>query len=464
MKGFVPTPRAIVDSMVNVLFADAPPNESDAVLDPGCGTGRFIDGIIQWCINHGVALPRIVGVESDPRHIDGLAEKYTKYPTVQIENRDYLDGSTTEFKYVVGNPPYVPITQLSETEKARYRGKYVTARGRFDLYLLFFEQALRNLAPEGRLVFITPEKFLYVQTAEVLRDLLAQHHIESIELADEAVFGALVTYPTITSVKRASPGPTLFKERNGPVSALQLPRGGASWMPLLARSSNTTGQRTLADLCVRISCGIATGADSVYILPERELSPELAPFSRPTIAGRDLMTGRAVESHSQMLIPYDEDGRLLPETSLGALGAYLGRPTVKAKLLARTCVKHKPWYAFHETPILPGLLRPKILCKDICEQPVFVADLAGDIVPRHSVYYIVPRDTEIITALLDYFNSEASVRWLRENCQRAAKGYLRIQSRTLQRLPIPDELFNWSKPGQEVGVGSYDSEQPALHF
>jgi hypothetical protein len=97
----------------------------------------------------------------------------------------------------------------------------------------------------------------------------------------------------------------------------------------------------------------------------------------------------------------------------------------------------KPWYAFHENPPLIDLLRPKILCKDIGPRPAFVLDPIGAIVPRHSVYYIVPGDSTDIMALLDYLNSETASGWLEKHCQRAANGFVRLQSSVLKRLPVP---------------------------
>jgi adenine-specific DNA-methyltransferase len=165
MKGFVPTPRETVDTMVELLFRPRAPGPGNTVLDPGCGTGEFIDGVLRWCERRGIALPRITGVESDPRHLPVLRAKYERQRAVRVEHADFLADDHTKYDFVVGNPPYVPITALSENEKAGYRARYATARGRFDLYLLFFEKALRSLAPGGRLVFITPEKYLYVETA-----------------------------------------------------------------------------------------------------------------------------------------------------------------------------------------------------------------------------------------------------------------------------------------------------------
>ncbi len=438
MKGFVPTPQATVDAMVSLLFRDRPPGAATHVLDPGCGTGEFIDGVIRWCQEHGSHLPSIVGVEVDPRHIPALNAKYAKFPSVQIEQRDFLAADQRQFEYIVGNPPYVPITKLSEEEKRRYRASYATARGRFDLYMLFFEQALNNLAANGRLVFITPEKFLYVETAGPLRRLLASNHVEQIALSNESTFGELVTYPTITSVQKSTPGFTEFSSRHGVASNVRLPEGHASWLPILSEPCGHSGEALLADFCLRISCGIATGADAVFVRPDFALSQSLREFSRPTIAGREIKPGRdTIDCRSLMLMPYSEAGDLLPEDRLGALGEYLNRGENKARLLRRTCVAHKPWYAFHETPMLSEILRSKIVCKDICEQPQFVVDYSGEILPRHSVYYLVPHDPAAIPAMVDYLRSDAVRRWLEANGQRAAKGYLRMQSRTLQKLPVP---------------------------
>lgn len=213
----------------------------------------------------------------------------------------------------------------------------------------------------------------------------------------------------------------------------------------MAASNTTTpdddASITLADVCLRISCGIATGADSVFIRPLESLEPAIRRFAYPTLAGRQLRFETTdLPVNSGMLTPYDLNGRLLPIGELGALGEYLERAENRRRLEERTCVRHKPWYAFHETPVLSEILRPKILCKDICEQPRFWTDQDGRIVPRHSIYYLVPRNPSTIGVLMNFLNSPTARAWLNRNCQRASKGFLRLQSRVLQRLPIPNEI------------------------
>lgn len=440
MKGFVPTPPHLVDVMVRKLFRARAPRAEDRLLDPGCGTGAFIEGVARWCREAGAPIPRLTGVDSDPALLAEARVRLGAISHVELHELDFLTAPLDPFDFVVGNPPYVPITGLSTDERAAYRKRYRTAVGRFDLYLLFFERALALLKPEGRLVFITPEKFLYVQSAAPLRDALGGFAVEEIEMVDESAFGALVTYPTITTVTRTSdPVATAIWFRDGSPRAVRL-EGTGSWLPLLNGHTTRDGQHTLADAFTRISCGVATGADSVFVKKEQGIPPELLRFAFPTISGRELVAGEPVKTSRAMLIPYDRSGLLIPEPRLGPLGAYLREPKHYARLLGRTCVARKPWYAFHENPPLAELLRPKILCKDIGARPWFFADEAGEIVPRHSVYYLVPKRPDQLTELCAYLNSEEAAAWLMAHCQRAANGFFRLQSHVLKQLPLPTEL------------------------
>jgi len=464
MKGFVETPDDVVDLMVNKLFCDCPPSVDSTVLDPGCGTGKFVAGIIRWCEERGISPPAITGVELNPRHVEVARARFSAHSTVRIAHRDFLISHTTTYDYVVGNPPYVPITELQTEEKRRYRMMYSTATGRFDLYLLFFEQALRCLKPGGRLVLITPEKFLYVETAAPLRRLLASKRLEELLLLQEDVFGELVTYPTVTMLtNEPRPAQTKVVLRNGKTVHVALSRDGSSWLPVVNGRCPGDDKYKLIDACRRVSCGVATGADSVFVKREFGLDPALRPFAYPTVAGRELTSGsQRLLPMSRLLIPYTRDGSLLSAGDLGAFGEYLSRPELRHRLERRTCVARKPWYAFHETPVLDEILRPKILCKDITAEPHFWMDREGTIVPRHSVYYMVPKNPSVIDELTDYLNSPAAKEWLWAHCQRASKGFLRIQSRVLKKLPLPSHLAPVSAETHEFGSSTARIRLPAL--
>ena len=442
MKGFVPTPERTVDLMVELLFSESPPGESSCVLDPGSGRGAFVDGVIRYCSRRGLPVPTIVAVESDPEHAAHLRARFGGNARVVIEEDDFLTGQPREADYVIGNPPYVSILGLSESEKASYRARYETATGRFDLYLLFFEKALAGLKPGGRLVFITPEKYLYVNTASPLRRILAeQFAVSELLFQPEDTFPDLVTYPLVSVVDAAPQADRIrVVNRDGDVRLVEANLGPGSWLPTIRQVRATSGAPRLQDVAARISCGVATGADGVFTLPIDSLPADLRSFSYPTLAGREIVDLAPPRPRQAMLIPYRRDGSLLPESQLGSLGVYLREPARKERLLRRTCVRVKPWYAFHENPPLVDIFRPKLLCKDIGMEPRFVIDREGTIVPRHSTYYIVPHDPLILDELADFLNSASAARWFGDHCQRAAKGFLRVQSHVLKRLPLPPSL------------------------
>jgi adenine-specific DNA-methyltransferase len=471
VKGFVPTPSETVDLMVDRLFLNRRPASDALVLDPGCGHGEFIDGIVRWCAKHRADVPRVIGIESNPKHADVARARFGKCASVEIRDSDFLTDEQREtYDFILGNPPYVPITELSEREKQYYRERFETATGRFDLYLLFFEQALKLLSPAGRLVFITPEKFLYVETAQALRKILARKNVEEIRLINEATFAELVTYPTITTISNevCRPSSTLAILRNGSEVKIVPPADGSSWLPIIMGHNGNSSGLTLEEVCLRISCGVATGADDVFVRVADALPANLRRFAYPTIAGREMGDfNDDLDSRKLILVPYDLDGTLIAEDKLGKLKDYLSQPAIRSQLIQRTCVRRKPWYAFHETPPLNDILRPKILCKDITERPKFWVDQEGKLVPRHSVYYIVPRDSAVIEDLCDYLNSKFVAEWLRSHCQRVANGFLRLQSHVLKRLPVPPRFASRRKATPNhpsVGRRSDDTRTGELEF
>lgn len=446
VKGHVPTPPAIVDLMVAKLFHRRAPKATDVLIDPGCGDGPFVEGVLRYCDARGLDSPQMLGVELDAQHLERAKPKFRGKKTVRLTEADYLMRDLGPADFVIGNPPYVPITDLDAEEKTRYRERFEAASGRFDLYILFIEQSLRNLKPGGRLCFITPEKFEYVATAAPLRQILANWTIRELHHVDEQTFPGLVTYPTITTlVKRAAPreARTRVIGRDGNERDVELPRDGTSWNGSIRGATERPDHVPLGDVAIRVSCGVATGADDIFVMPIGEVPVGLRRFAYPTVSGRQLafMNGK-IEPRDSMLVPYNKHGDLLSEDRLGDLKTHLARADNLRALKARTCYTEgrKPWYSFHDNVPLDEMLQPKILCKDIALEPKFWADREGVLVPRHSAYYIVPRPGVDFDALLAYLSGAEAADWLRAHCQRAANGYLRLQSSVLRQLPVPNSF------------------------
>lgn len=442
MKGHVPTPDDLTNHIVQKLFRD-PPKDGDTILYPGCGKGPFIAAVEHWCNNNNAPIPDGTAIELNPEHLDVARDRHADR-LVTFAERDFLAGvdDIGEYDYIVGNPPYVPIERLDEDEKERYKARFDTAIGRFDLYILFFEQSLDLLAPEGRLSFITPEKFEYVGTGSALRELLASHHIEEIEHVAEDSFGDLITYPAITTIENTTPGDTTIRLRDGNEHTVILPKDGDSWAPIIRGGvpEMDTGAK-LDDVTTRVSCGVATGADSLFVQNKEEIPPQLIEngWTYPTTSGRQLLSNDGPDSGQLMISPYDEHGNLPSKDKLGVYGDWA--EINRDRLEDRSCVeKGKIWYSMHENPPMEDILQPKILTKDVTEEPMFWSDESGDVVPRHSVYYIIPKDHVNLVDLLKYLNSNKAKMWIEAHAQKAHNNYYRMQSKVLKDLPVPAEF------------------------
>lgn len=118
------------------------------------------------------------------------------------------------FDVVVGNPPYVRNTELTNKDKSYFSMHYKSAYQQYDIYLLFFELGLNVLRKRGVLGFITPNKFMVSDYGLRLRDIiLANSSIQSlVDVSHLTIFKDAMTYPVITTLEKvAERGDIKFK-------------------------------------------------------------------------------------------------------------------------------------------------------------------------------------------------------------------------------------------------------------
>jgi len=75
-----------------------------------------------------------------------------------------------EYDYVVGNPPYVRVQNLPDSQKAMMERLYESTTGNYDIFCPFYERGLDWLDGDGgKLGFITPNQFMVTDYGEGLR-------------------------------------------------------------------------------------------------------------------------------------------------------------------------------------------------------------------------------------------------------------------------------------------------------
>ncbi len=88
---------------------------------------------------------------------------------------DYMFG-LPKFDLVIGNPPYISALVakkiFSADVRSKYKEIYESAKGTYDMYLLFFERGKLLLKHDGVLCYISPTKYVSAKYAEAFRDYL----------------------------------------------------------------------------------------------------------------------------------------------------------------------------------------------------------------------------------------------------------------------------------------------------
>jgi hypothetical protein len=128
-------------------------------------------------------------------HGDGRLFKMFEDTVLALVVKNYM-----EYDYVVGNPPYVRVQNLPDTQKEYLNRLYDSTEGNYDIYCTFYERGLEFLKEDtGKLGYITSNQFLLSDYGEgIRRVLLDEAAIEEIyDFRDSGVFEDAANLPVI---------------------------------------------------------------------------------------------------------------------------------------------------------------------------------------------------------------------------------------------------------------------------
>ena len=168
-------------------------NENDEILEPSAGEGIFIDEVLK----RNVPI-KIDALDINEKAISVLQSKFEGNPNVNIrltdtlfdeeldkytvstlwlkntdtlldEQLDIFGMSGGHYDKVIGNPPYGAWQDYDKRDllKKKYPGQYVK-----ETYTLFLLRSISVLKMGGRLSFIIPDTFLFLNMHDKLRKIL----------------------------------------------------------------------------------------------------------------------------------------------------------------------------------------------------------------------------------------------------------------------------------------------------
>jgi adenine-specific DNA-methyltransferase len=391
-----------------------------------------------------------------------------------VRTGDYLFEAPRHPKadFVIGNPPYIRLEEIPAEVVRLYRIAYPTMRGRADLYVAFFEAALRGLKPCGTCAYICADRWMLNQYGAELRQLITSgYNVRTIvEMHNADAFDEDVSaYPAITIIRRepqrevvvASAGASLSSmnprelastldsaredgsDKSVPTSLISevvegwfagsdpWPCGSPRRLALLRRLEEKFP--TLEnDNRTKVGIGVATGCDRVFITRDKDLVEPSRLL--PLAMAADTFTGYLEWSGHYLIDPWDADG-LVTLSSFPRLKAYL--ETHRDTLVRRHTAKKNPggWYRTIDRVTHSLSSRPKLYIPDIKNvfNPVYDP---GGTYPHHNLYFLAS-DTWDLEVLGGILLSAVGQFFIEAYGVRMRGGYLRFQAQYLRRIRVP---------------------------
>ena len=541
-QGIYYTPTFIVSYIVkNTLGELLKDKTTDVehirVLDLACGSGSFLIKSFDYLNNYwtkkdgkitqttldlesGTTFTRkthivkenIFGVDLDPKAVEiaqlnlllKLAEKKHRLPTlrnnIKVGNSLIDDESISDrafkwerefpniikegkFDVIIGNPPYIRVQTIKENDKKYLINNYVSAKGKFDLYILFIEKSLKLLKDGGYFSFIIPNKFAQTKYGKGLKEfILSNFTIEKfIDFGDLKVFGGVTTYPCVIVIRKNKPTQnsrgiyvrvkTLSKDVEDRINKNQgkenyeddvvkvfkfkqkdlgselwsfLPSSMQDVFDKIKRSSNTK----LIDLRERIYEGFITGNNSSFFIKENE--------AQKIKIEKDLLKpvpkGKNVRRYS---IKWEDEFVIFPHKKIMSKVEAVNLqifPNAQKYLEANKDVLNKrkyvidagkKWYEIWNTRDLDWFEQDKIITPNLSAKNNFSIDFKDN---KSGKYFYIDHDCYGIILknksrqnylyLLGLLNSKLIEFFIKQKSPMFSGGYYKYHTQYLEQIPI----------------------------
>ena len=230
VNGAVYTPESIRRFIVTNTLRQFPVEqwENLTIADISCGCGGFFTtalDVIREHINISCysLIEKLYGIDIASYSIDRTRILLSLYAIEKGEDYDYLpinlynansltfDWNTIDtiqenggFDVIIGNPPYVSSSKISQESKDALCNWSVTRTGKTDLYIPFFQIALECLNDNGVLGYITVNNFYRSVNGRAFRTYVSYYgyDFKIIDFGAEQVFKGRSTYTCICIISK----------------------------------------------------------------------------------------------------------------------------------------------------------------------------------------------------------------------------------------------------------------------
>lgn len=210
-EGIVYTPPYIAKYIIkNTISVNNIYNKK--ILDPCVGGGIFIIELLSFLYESNIdiekIIPNIYCFDINEDRIKEATINIKKYlhsinisTDFKIKKQDFLNFKDFKFDYIIGNPPYINSHNLPKDIISQLKTNfYTTKNGNSNIFYAFIEHSIKLLLNnKSKVGFIVPNNFLYIKSANRLRDFLlkGQYINKIVDLGINLPFSPIRTYNAI---------------------------------------------------------------------------------------------------------------------------------------------------------------------------------------------------------------------------------------------------------------------------
>ena len=394
------------------------------ILENSCGDGNILVAVVQRyiddCVAKGLSKKQIrYGLERDIYGVEIDTEQYEKCilnldevlrannikeVEWKIHNTDYLKWKeTTQFQFIVGNPPYITYSELKKEQQKFVKEKFETCvKGKFDYCYAFIEKSIKSLAENGKMAYLVPSSIFKTVFGLNLRNYMKPYVTIIKDYTQEKVFdNALVKSAIMVLDKKRQQEALHYKDMtletriDIPIKQLK-----DKWF---FTENVEKGMKRFGDY-FKVSHVVATLLNEAYVIKEEEYEETAQGFicnghNIERVLIRDTATPRSLRynRNEKIIFPYryDDNGNLVKfeedefESNYPETMAYLS--DFRARLDKRKSDSNAKWYEYGRSQALSGLNSDKLLISTVITDKIAVYRLSRECIP-YSGMYIVKRE------------------------------------------------------------------------
>lgn len=391
------------------------------------------------------------------------------------------------FDVIIGNPPYLRVQGIKENHLKQslfLETNYLTAKGRYDLYILFIEKSYSLINSSGKVSFILPHNFINGNLGESIRDFLIEKNCleEILHFGSYLVFDEASTYTCILTlsnnnniVKYSSINPKKIFENIDFTKVDYLKFKSEKWELNDNRTQNVLDKITLCKFKVKdyfreVARGIVTGADGIFILVgkvennffkgySKELNKEIELESevlKPILMGNSVSRYAELDADLFVLYLHEEiNGKTQPISSEKLTNSYpkaFSYINNFKDLLIQKKIKYKTnpefWYSLHNSREISLFQSKKIVVPYLANKGQMSYDESG-------LFYTNDKCSSMVLkkefqgyylGFLAILNSKLLWFFIKNTSSEFSGGYFAFTNLFLNPFPLPNiEEINFIK-------------------